>query len=124
MEMLVPDRFEDFIADYQKFLMENGYPVKVAWITPADVTSKYRRTWVRWFVSETNLEEVKRLYEIAKNGLGARIDGYLKVDDYVCSIFTLQLPEDDHTGRLCSGGIYFAALTTLNVAQPVYNRLR
>jgi hypothetical protein len=78
--------FEDARERFREFLVENGYPRKLTWVTPNDVLLSDRKlVYVKLPVPTSNLLRARELFELGMpRQLGVLLHAVCEIDDTTC----------------------------------------
>jgi hypothetical protein len=123
-----PD-FGTTAARFTKFLEQNKYPTKIAWLMPEDVLLSGKRSlYVRVPIPATNETNARNIYdEAVRNGRGVLISTICEMGASTCCyVWFPKGPEEEPQGLWSDdGGLKFSARTKASRVRgkPVKSRL-
>jgi len=96
--------FEEECSQFGRFLVSNGYPDKLIWVTPQDVlVTGARHFYVRVPVPADNLKYARELYDTAmKQQSGISFSTVCETDQATCCNVWVPVDEDERQRAMCS----------------------
>jgi hypothetical protein len=107
----VDSSFEDAQKRFQEFLVRNGYPKELTWVTPDDVILRDRKlVYVRLPVPASNTLHARELFELGMlRQLGVLLQAVCEIDGTTCCYVWVPVDQAESQYALMPRGLKMSA---------------
>jgi len=118
--------FQESVAEFRRFLAENGYPQDLIWVNPDDVILTGPLIYVRVPVSQSNEESARQLFEHGiSQQMGVLFATLCEIGSATCSYVWVPKDQTEAQEALMPAGLKMSVNTgaSRREAKAVRNRL-